>query len=226
MLTLVGYGIEPDIEIEDEEFYTLSIENKELLLTILSDIRKQCEGDKEGMLHLLLNGKELNFEKSVSGIFDFTDIDFNTKSITNLLTKKFGEFLRSGEQILALAELESKLLNLAEDFRIHTGLNLTYDTTLTDGNLVKICSLKISDEKEKLPYRICEYVNLMCELKPLKLIILAFGKSFLSERDITAINGYCCDKQVRLLLVEGADTTQMLQNEKRLIIDSDLCAIF
>jgi CRISPR type II-A-associated protein Csn2 len=225
MLTLSGYGIEPDIEVEDGTFYTLSVENKDFLLTVLSDIRNQSEGDKDGNLNLLLNGRELNFEKNVTAVFDFTDIDFNAKSITNLLTKKFGEFLKFGEQVEALAELEIMVLNLTETFRIHSGLNIAYDAVLAESNLAKICSLKIADQKMDLLHRLCEYVSLMCELKPLKLFVLVFGKSFLSEEDIFEIYRYCSDKQVRLLFVEGVDQSKLLPNEKRLVIDEDLCSI-
>lgn len=219
------HGIEPRIIIPETHFFTLSIENKCFLLECLNELRYQAEGGKDGEFHLLLNEKAINVEKSVSLVFDFTDIDFNSKTITNLLTKKFTEFLGLGEQAQSLINLENVILNLAEDFRVKSGLNIEYDATMNANNLAKICSLKIADNKRSLLDRLCEYMDLLCDLKPLKLLVLVFGKQFLTNNDIESFYKHCCDKNVRLLIIEGADRTELLSNERRLIIDIDLCTV-
>jgi len=219
------YGIEPSIAIPETDFFTLSIENKNFLNDILMELRSQVVDGADGGFTLLLNDKHINIKNSVSSIFDFTDIDFNSRIITNLLTKKFAEFLGFGEQIEALTTLESIVLGLAEDFRLESGLNIEYDAVLSSGNLAKACSLKITDDKRDLLERLCEYVNLLCDLKPLKLFILVFGKNFLEKQDISSLYNHCFDKNVKLLFIEGADKTVRLNNERRLIIDSDLCSI-
>ncbi|MFP3154526.1 type II-A CRISPR-associated protein Csn2 [Lachnospiraceae bacterium ZAX-1] len=224
-LTLARYGIEPSIVIPETHFFTLAIENKTLLLTILSELRQQTEDGKEAGFTLLLNGKPMSMEKSVSVVFDSTDIDFNAKKITNLLAKNFSEFLGLGEQAEALTKLEKIIFNLAEDFRVKSGLNIEYDTVMNGNNLAKVCSLRMADDKQRLCERLCEYVNLLCDLKPLKLFVLVFGKQFLEESDIFAFYRYCFDKNVRLLFIEGRDVSEYLQGERRLIIDSDLCSI-
>jgi CRISPR type II-A-associated protein Csn2 len=224
MLTLSRYGIEPNIEVTDASFFTLVIERKEFLLSLLSELRLQTDG-RSGDFHLLLNDRELHFEKSVSAVFDFTNIDFNSKTITNLLTKKFSEFLGLGEQTESISTLEGLIITLTEDFREHSGLNVEYDTVLNAVNLAKVCSLRIMDDKTSLLERLAEYVNLLCDLKPLKLLMLIFGKEFLSEKDIDSLYLHCYDRQVRLLIIEGVDTTKLMMNERRLIIDKDLCTI-
>ena len=224
-LTLSRFGIEPSITIPETNFFTLSVENKEFLYDVLMELKNQVENGNDGRFNLSLDFKQLIISKSVSMIFDFTDIDFNSKSITNLLTKKFAEFLGLGEQAEPLSNLESTILNLAEGFRLKSGLNIDYDTTVNANNLAKVCSLKITDNKRILLERLCEYVNLICDLKPLKLFIIVFGKSFLSTSDISRLYSHCYDKNVRLLLIEAKDNTVRLENERRLIIDSDLCSI-
>jgi len=223
-LTLSKYGIEPNISISETHFFTLSIENKAYLLSVLSELRTQTEDGKEGTFHLLLNDKELNLEKSVSIIFDFTDIDFNSKKITNQIIKKFTDFLTFGEQLENLSKLESLVLNMAEDFRISSGLNVEYDTVMNGTNLAKVCSLRIADRGRSLLERLCEYVSLICDLKPLKLFVLVFGKQFLIEHDLQVLYKYCADIGVRLLVIEGVDKTERLPNEMRLIIDESLCS--
>ncbi len=224
-LILSRYGIQPDIIISESNFFTLSIENKEFLMTVLSQLRNQIDGGKEDGFNLSFNGKALSIQKSVSGIFDFTNLDFNSKSITNLLIKKFSEFLELGEQTESLITLESIFYNLAEDFKLKSGLNIEYDTNVNGACLSKVCSFKISDGKSRLLERLCEYVNLLCELIPIRLFILVFGKEFLSENNIMDFHNYCCDKSVRLMFVEGTDKSRLLPIERRLVIDKDICTI-
>jgi CRISPR type II-A-associated protein Csn2 len=224
-LKLAHYEIEQDIIITEDSFFTLVVENKEFLFNMLMELKGQVEDGSDGDFHLSLNDKALNIEKSAAIISDFTDINFNSKSITNLLTKKFTEFLGFGEQAQSLTNLESIILNLAEDFRLKSGLNIEYDTVMNGNNLAKVCSLKIADYGQNLIERLCEYVNLICDLKPLKLFVLVFGKQFLSENDIDNLHKHCFDKSVKLLFIEGTDKTARLENERRLIIDNDLCAI-
>jgi len=176
---LTELGIEPSIIIPETHFFTLSIENKVLLLTILSELRSQSEDGKEGAFNLLLGEKALNIERSVSFITDFTDINFNSKPITNLLIRKFADFLGLGEQALPLTQLECIVLNLVEDFRLKSGLNVEYNTSMNGNNIAKVCSLKIADDGGSLLERLCEYVNLLCDLKPMKLFVLAFAYAFL-----------------------------------------------
>jgi CRISPR type II-A-associated protein Csn2 len=224
-LKLTHYEIELDIIIPEDSFFTLVVENKEFLLNMLMELKGQVEDGSDGNLNLSLNDKAFNMEKSVSIIFDFTDINFNSKQVTNLLAKKFTEFLGLGEQAQSLTNLESIILNLAEDFRLNSGLNIEYDTVMNGNNLAKVCSLKIADYGQSLIERLCEYVNLICDLKPLKLFVLVFGKQFLTESNIIDLQKHCFDKSVKLLIIEGSDKTERLEGERRFIIDKDLCTI-
>lgn len=100
------------------------------MLDILKEIRSQIVNGEEGSLALSLSGKSLSLKNNASVVFDFTDIDFNSKLITNLLTKKFGEFLGLGEQLQNISILESIILNLSEEFRLSSGLNIDYDCVI------------------------------------------------------------------------------------------------
>jgi len=224
-LTLCRRGIEPSIVIPETHFFTLSIENKALLLSVLSDLRSQSEDGKDGSFNLLLGNKALNIERSVAFITDFTDIDFNSKPITSLLMRKFADFLGLGEQAQPLTQLESIVLNLVEDFHLQSGLKVEYNTNMGGNNIAKVCSLKIADDGGSLLERLCEYVNLLCDLKPLKLLVLAFAHAFLERGDIEKLYQHCFDKNVRLLIIEGMVKNDVLPNERRLIIDADLCTI-
>jgi CRISPR type II-A-associated protein Csn2 len=225
ILTLARYGIEPSITIPETHFFSLAVENKSFLLDVVSGLREQSVDGKEGSFTLLLDDRVVNFEKSVSAVFDFTDIDFNSKQITNLLAKKFMEFLGLDEQAEALTELETDIFNLVENFRLSSGVNVEYDTSLNGRNIAKACSLKIAENNRSLPERLCEYVNLLSDLKPLKLFVLVFAKQFLEKIDLKNLYSHCIDRGIRLLIIEGSDQSELLPNEKRLVIDKDLCII-
>jgi len=217
------YGL-CNIELDDRTFFTLSIENCNLLLQILAELKSQSNGG-QGDFSLLLKDRALCIDKSVFIITDFTDIDFNSKVISNLILKKFNEFVAMGQQLQALSSIETILLNLGDDFKNSTGLNLECETALTGGNLTKVCSFRIANNTSTLLEKLCEYVNILTDLKPLKVLILAFGKAFLKIDQIVSLQRYCIDKGVRLMLILGKDDSAVQECERRIVIDSDLCAI-
>ncbi|MDR0932144.1 MAG: type II-A CRISPR-associated protein Csn2 [Victivallales bacterium] len=223
-LTLTRYGIESAITIPESGFFTLSIENKRFLFEIITEIKAQLEG-KDGGFHLLLNDKELSFEKNATAIFDFSTIDLNSRSIGKLLIQKFAQFLGCPEQTGAITELERMIFDLAEEFRASFNLDIEYDSAMSAENIAKLCSLEIADHKCDLLEKLCAYVNLLCELKPLKLFILVFGKAFLESEELDSLSRFCHDKEVRLLLIESDGKSPRHVNECGLVVDKDLCVI-
>ena len=223
-LNIANTIFSPRIEITDNGFFTLSIENKQFLYSFITELRRQCDGN-EGSYVLSYGNKVLSFEKNVELISDLTDINFNSKNITNLVGKKFAEFMGEGEQGESLSTIEAIICKLADAFESRSNLNIEYDSSITAAGLAKLCNLHIADTGKTLAERLCDYVSLLSELKPLKLFVVVFAKSFLSDESIDYLWKYCQDCGVRLLLVEGHDGTEPKNDERRLIIDNDLCCI-
>lgn len=208
----------------DDRYFTLSIENPRYLLDTLQALKDQSNGI-EGDFKLVQNYKALHFEKSFSIITDFTDIDFNTKFITNLLRQKFTDFVADSKQLHAITDIERILLNLVQDFAFDSNLSLDYDITPTAQNLCKILQLKIANSTYTLLQKLIEYINILCDLKPIKCLALTFVKQFLSTAELNKLHHHCLNKNLHLLLIQPKDPMPPANNERRLIIDPDLCPI-
>jgi CRISPR type II-A-associated protein Csn2 len=213
------------LRLDESSFFTLSIEHKGFLLQLLSRLRAKLEDKETEGLYLLLNNKSVVWEKSTEIIFDMSDINFNQKSIEKLLSKNFASFLSRGEQSEAMNNLESIMLQLMGNFKNFSHLNLSYNHNINADNLIKVSSLSIADDKRHLLLRLCEYVDLLSDLKPLKLLCLVFAKQFLSVIERYNLYKHCQSNGLRLLMIEGNDRMPRLKCEKRLIIDENFCLI-
>lgn len=224
-IVLSHYGLDPSIEVDEEHFFTFVIENKFLFYKYVTEIKNKINGDPSPNFFLRLNNNELLFDKHALAIFDIFNIDLNSKTILNLLSKKFGYFLRETNQEEKLSNIEKTIFELVDDFGFSTGLNLEYNESLNETTLVRICGLKVADDSLSLLERIFNYIDLYSELLPIKVFFLVFGKEFFSDDEIFQIYNHCYDKQLRFIIIENFDHSPLSLNENRLIIDTDQCVI-
>ena len=223
VIKIVQYGLSPAIQL-DGRIFVLSIENQAYLLDTLSMLKNQSKGI-EGSFGLLQADKVLSFENHFVMITDFTEICFDTKAINQLLTKKFSDFLNSSTQndLPTISELERLIYNLAESFRTSSGLNIEYESTMSGQAIAKLCGLKIQNSECTILCKLCEYLDLLCSLKPIKVLALCFAKQVLESGQIQQLYKHCVDKEVQLLLIEAKDDTLLMECECRLVVDKDLC---
>ena len=224
-IILSRYGIDPPIEIEEGFFATIVVEPKHMFYKYVSELKNQIEGSTEQNFHLILDNNTLPLDKYAFGIFDFFNLNLNSKTIVNLLLKKLGDFIIRTNQEERLANIEKNIYEIIDDFSLSSGLNIEYNESINATALAKLCGLKISDSSLSLLEKVFNYIDLYCELLPTKIFILVFGKEFFTLDEVYQVFEHCYDKQLRLLIVENSDSYPLLQNETRLIIDQDQCII-
>ncbi|WP_406037494.1 type II-A CRISPR-associated protein Csn2 [Succinimonas sp.] len=224
-IILSRYGIDPPIEIQEGFFATLVVEPKHIFYKYVSELKNQIEGCTEQNFHLILNNNTLPMDKHAFGIFDFFNLNLNSKTITNLLLKKLVDFIIRTNQEERITNIEKNIYEIIDDFSLSSGLNIEYSESINATALAKLCGLKISDSSLSLLEKAFNYIDLYCELLPTKILILVFGKEFFTLDEMYQLYEHCYDKQLRLLIIENSDSYPLLQNENRLIIDQDQCII-
>ena len=225
-LRLVRYDISSDIVIPQDKYLTLVIENKEFLYKFISELRGQIEKGDFDVFSFTVDGQTKTLSKYVNAIFDVTNIDLNTKPIMNMVTKKIGVFLTDNSQIDNKTMIESGVTNIIEDFKNYSGLNLDYDSEVSETIIVKLANLRISsDDRNCLLEKLCDYLDIIVELMPVRLLIVAFLKEFLNEEHISSFNRYCISKDCNLLIIESSCQTKCYLDEQLYVIDKDLCII-
>ena len=143
--------------------------------------------------------------KYVNVIFDLTNIDLNTKPILNMVVKK---------------------VNIIEDFKIYYDINVDYSVEISEATIAKLSNLKVSsDDSQCLIEKLCDYVDIIVELMPVKLLIVVFLKEYLNEAQISQFYDYCMSKDCNLMLIESSSLTRCYNSEQLYIIDDDLCCV-
>lgn len=224
-LILTRYGIDPPIQIQEGFFATLVIEPKHIFYKYVLELKNQIDGCTEQNFHLILDNNTLPLDKHAIGIFDLFSLNLNSKTITNLLLKKLGEFIIRTNQEERITNIEKNIYEIIDDFSLSSGLNIEYRESIDSTALAKLCGLKISDSSLSLLEKVFNYIDLYCELLPTKILFFVFGKEFLTLDELYQLYEHCYDKQLRLLIIENSDSTPLLKNENRLIIDQDQCII-
>lgn len=157
-LKLVRHDFSSDIVIPQDKYLTLVIENKEYLYKFISELRGQIEKSEYDVFSFTIDGQVQSLSKYVNAIFDLTNIDLNAKPILNMITKNLGFFLTDNSQLDNKSMIETGVTNIIEDFKNHSGLNLDYDSELSESIVVKLANLRVrSDNENCLLEKLCDY---------------------------------------------------------------------
>jgi len=225
MIKLTKYELENQIQLLPEYIFTFQIENPAKLYNLTMELRSQNNGE-EGGFYLLKNDKVISIENNLEFIGDFLNFEANNKKFSNLLLKKFNLFLgQEGENIEKLNNIERETASIIERFQIYSNIDIDYVLPADYDFLIKGFNLKIKEENKTLVEKLITYINCAKELKKLEVICLMFAKEFLTKDDILKLHKHCEYLNICLLLIESANNMELLENEKKLIIDKDLCEI-
>lgn len=223
-IVLSRYDLSEDIILSESSYTTLSVNHPPLLYEYIQDILGQIDGNDEGNFRLCFDGKELKFSTSVSMISNINKIEFNSRIINAFIIKELTDYI-SFNNVDDFLLIEKTISSLIEGFIVDSGLDLDYDDCIKSQNIAKMLSLKINEEHNSLVEKVLSYLSLVVKLSTIKVFIILFAKEFLTSDDITSIYNFCIDNNVRLLLIEGNDQYLLGDQEKRIIIDEDLCIV-
>lgn len=101
--------------------------------------------------------------------------------------------------------------------------NLNFPKVLAD-TLVKSAGIEFDDTYDSLAEKIIDYFELVQEYDKRKLFILVNLRSYLSDEEMNIFMQDVLTRNIQVLLLESSERT-VLQNEKRYIVDADLCVI-
>lgn len=209
-------------ECTDEKMCSIVIENQKLLYTIICDILRQVQGD-DGETVLSENNQAIAMSKYAELITQFTPFEINHK---NLLNKVVSEMQKIAVDELhymktqqIVSEWERYLIDLS------TGMvgNLNFSKALAD-TLIKSAGIEFEDMYESLAEKILDYFELVEEYNKKKLFIMVNLRSYLSDEEMKMFMRDVLARKIQVLLIESSERS-VLDEEKRHIVDADLCVI-
>ncbi len=210
------------IDCEPDVFCSVIIENQSKLYEILCDIKQQIDGT-DGKIVLSEDNKVLNVSKHMELLMQFIPFELNKKILVNKMIAYFRQVATDEQHYCEtnemLAMLESYLLKLSIEL---TG-NLKFTKMGLDA-ILKAIGIEFEDDYESLAENLIDYFELVREYDKEKLFITVNLRSFVSYDEICKFVKDIIERGYQVVMIENAEYP-ILANEKRYIIDENLCVI-
>ncbi|MDD7410570.1 MAG: type II-A CRISPR-associated protein Csn2 [Fusobacterium gastrosuis] len=226
-MKLVYKNIEYILNLEENKVPVYIIENQKLFFTMLQDLHRQVNMSEEGNFSLFDDkNKELNISKNFLLISDVFNINFHDKKIINSIFSMLKEESLSEENYLLRLEAENKLKDflqvLISDFEFPLEINEKFEYE----NLFKLFNIRIQENYENFLEKIIDYLKIITRLTSIKYIVFINLKTFLSKNELEKLYKESFYNKINIILFENYENNCIINVEKRIIVDSDLCEIY
>lgn len=210
------------IETSPETVTGIIIENPSMLYRFLMDMRETMEGHTERVI-LSNDNTAMNFSKNAELLTDFIRFDLNQKSLLSKIMTSIEEmsetdkFYNRSQQILA--SIENHIMEMTVDFPCE----LMYEK-LNMLSIIKAMGISVVDDYSGLEEKILAYMDLARDFLNKKLFVLVNCRGFIPCQQMQKFVDTALLREHEILFVDNMSYPKLLQ-EKRLIIDEDLCEI-
>lgn len=222
-MKLVHPDIQEHIELSENYISTLIIENQIFFMEVISDIFNQCH-KQDGKCVVSVDNKVLDFSKNVEIITDYLSFDINKKT---LITKIYGDLdtiAYDEDNYLMTTEIISKINSYI--FELTKDYPSAFESKdISSIDLFKMLKLSLSIESDNILDLILDYMELVIKFNRQTLFVFVNIRSFFSDVDIQLFIDSILLKKINVIFIEASEREKLI-NEKRLLIDSDLCEIY
>lgn len=221
-MKLVYTSLQSEIEIENGRFNSIIVENQNYYYQLVRDLKLQMNG-KEGGWTLSNNDKPLVISKNIELFIDYFDINCNHKTIItkviNALEKTASDNEYIDDTLQLLADVERYIYNLSEDYEIMIDCD-----KVTISQLLKAIGITVHIDSEELTEVLYTYMQIFRQFVDDRLFVFINMRSYVSDIQFDEFIKTIINHGYQAIFLENKEYPT-LENERRLIIDEDLCEI-
>jgi CRISPR-associated protein Csn2 len=206
-----------------DKISSLVIENKKMFRNLLCDLSSALEGNDTNLV-LSENDKIIDVSKHVELLCDFINFDINKKPLINKIISELEKKAVSAEQYVKTQELLLEICKTVDEWAFSFPCNVIL-SKISVSTLLKSVGIEIQNEYEGHigeVEKIFDYMELVREFDKDKLFITVNMRSFFEDDIIQEFIRTVVSHEFNLLMIES-QAYQLLEFEKRLTIDADLC---
>ncbi len=211
------------IVFDESHINTIVIENKTFFRKMVTSLFQQSKGE-DGDFVLSEDYTPIEISKHIELLTQFVPFEINKKGIlTKLYTAIEKEAVNESNYMVTqelLSDIERYLDSLLFDF----SYGFEYEK-LSIGNLIKSVGIVLNEEYENGLEKILDYMQLVREFDREKIFVFVNMRSYYSDESMELFSKEALSRKFKILLIDNVENEQ-LSNERRLIIDKDLCEIF
>lgn len=213
--------IDNNILIDNENIYSIEIENKKSFYRLVNDFVSISFGNSVDDINLYDdNFEEVNILGKVSIIIDYFNINFDVKKynaeINKIVLKNIDEKMQQ-EFLTNYRKLYNSLKKVLNDIDLPLLITNEFDLD----NLLKLFKISIN-KNDNLLDNLLLLIDLEKLLNINKFIIFVNIKQLLDKNELEELYKYALYNSVNLLLIDSQCYGVCLKNEKKLIIDENL----
>ena len=210
------------IEFDETSVFTLILERKDIYRQALKELYAQVLGES-GEWILSENDRILKIPTNVEMITDFVGFDPNNKKLLARIQKILEEEIEQGEEYAEGMAILSRIEQLLDRAGERFSFPVIYEG-LTIGALVKIAAPKLIDDYETDLEKIIAYMELIRELMGERLFVMVGMKYYFTAQEMQLFIDTVVLHRYKVLLLESYES-DILVNEKRMLLDNDICVI-
>lgn len=206
----------------EEKMCSIIIENQKMLYHIICDILGQIQGD-DGETILSEENQVLSISKYAELITQFTPFELNHKNLVNKVILQMQKLAVDEQHYMKTQQLVSEWEQYLMDLFIDMVGNFNFSKVMSD-TFIKAAGVEFDNSYKSLAEKIIDYFELIHEYDRKKLFILVNLRSYLSDKEMDIFIQDVLAREIQVLLLESSERV-LLVNEKRFIVDADLCVI-
>lgn len=214
------YGLE--FLLSEEGVLNIVCENRTAFEVMVADLIGEISGG-DGAWILSDSEEESSLSKYADIIINPFAISCNDRKILNTVYKELHVITDQVYPEL-YAEANSKMLELIDAIVIDVPYALEYEPCVEVEGIFKQYNIRFDEEFTSLAEKVINYIKTTSQVLRKKVFILVNIKAYLEDSDIQQIYKESMYSKVFLVLLESKDNTK-LSEEKKVLIDSDLCII-
>jgi len=211
------------ITFDTDRIPCMVIENRQLFRTFLCDVASAIDGCRTDLV-LSDRDKILDNSKYIEVVTDFINFDLNQKS---LITKIIGELERtavSPEHYIKTQELLAEIDQAVGAWTVSFPCDII-SSKISVSTLLKAVGIELRDEYDGHlgeVEKVLDYMELVREFDRDKLFITVNMRAYFDDSLIEQFMKTAISHEFRVMMLES-NAYNILPNEKRTTIDTDLC---
>lgn len=201
----------------------LEIQNKGMYRNIIMKLNSSINNkEEENEIIIVENEEKLDMSKIAQIVIDPFNIEFNSKEILNRLYSRVEQLNLLESAINSKYEKTTlELLSYIRELLLDLPFDCNINEKIAIKDLLKILSVKIDTlQYETLEDKIMFLMDLLNEFEICNILILVGIKQYFDTEKMNILYKYAISKEIRLLLLENAET-EKLDLENKIIIDED-----
>ncbi len=184
-MKLVHKNINKQFNFKESNFCHLIIENSKEFYNLTNELYRQCVLQEEGNW-VLSNIEQLDICKNTLFIYDYYQINLNSKKTQNIINNEVLKILKESDYFELLSKINLNLITLNENVLENINLPIQFNSEFCFEDFIKFSNYTVKEETGFLQKILC-YIDLFLKLKNIKLVIFVNLLSVVSQQELVEL---------------------------------------